>query len=496
MSLGAQLKSILKHGSIYGISRILSRAAGFLMIPVYTRFLDPQGYGILELLDLTLSVMGLIIANGINSSIFKFYYKHEGEKERHAVVSTAILCVAGLGLACGLGVLSLSGLVSSVLFGTGDYARLVAIAACTFVLNLAGDIPMGYLRAKQRSLHYSAVTLSRLVLELSGNILFVVVLEKGVAGILYTQLISAVLYTTYLLLLTFRETGVGFSSAQARLMLAFGLPLIPSSIGMFIINYGDRYFLKHFTTLEEVGVYSLGFKFGYMLSYLVMQPFMLIWDAKMYEIARQPDAPRIYGRIFTYLVAALAFVALGMALFIGDFVELMADRPFWKAAEVVPLILLAYVFQGFYYFFQVGLYLKDKTKLVGAVILGTSLATLALQYLLIRQLGSLGAAAAAAASYFTMSALMFAVSQKVYPVAYEFRRVAVLFAAALGLYALYRAVEFESAAAGLAWSAALALAFPFLLYVLRFFHPEEIAAGKGLVASRFGSARFQKGVAP
>src|SRR5687768_10166517 len=100
--LGAQLKSILKHGSIYGISRILSRAVGFLMIPVYTRFLDPEGYGILELLDLTLSVMGLVIANGINSSIFKFYYKHEDDRSRRAVVSTAILSVAGIGAVCGL----------------------------------------------------------------------------------------------------------------------------------------------------------------------------------------------------------------------------------------------------------------------------------------------------------------------------------------------------------------------------------------------------------
>src|SRR5690606_13548212 len=102
---------------------------------------------------------------------------------------------------------------------------------------------------------------------LSGNILFIVVLNQGVIGVLYTQVISATIFTTYLLWLTFRETSLGFSGVQARLMLAFGLPLIPSSLGMFVINYGDRYFLKHFTTLAEVGVYSLGFKFGYMLSY-------------------------------------------------------------------------------------------------------------------------------------------------------------------------------------------------------------------------------------
>jgi O-antigen/teichoic acid export membrane protein len=277
-------------------------------------------------------------------------------------------------------------------------------------------------------------------------------------------------------------------------MMAFGLPLVPSSIGMFIINYGDRYFLKHFTNLEEVGVYSLGFKFGYMLSYLVLQPFMLIWDAKMYEIYKQPDAQRIFGRIFTYLVVALVFVALGMALFIDDFVKLMADKPFWRASEIVPLILVAYVFQGFYYFFQVGLYIKDRTKHVGAVIFGTSFATLALQYLLIRQMGSMGAAAAAIGSYFTMSVLMFVVSQRFYRISYETRRVLVLFVAALGIYFIHGTVDFQTMMARLAWSSIMAASFPFLLLVLRFFHPEEIAAGKKLVSARLGKFGAQKGV--
>jgi O-antigen/teichoic acid export membrane protein len=489
-----QLKGLLKHGGIYGLGRILSRAVGFLMIPVYTRCLTPQDYGVIELIDLFLTVLGLMVANGINSSIFKFYYHYDDQAQKRRVVSTALITVTAVGLALTAGGLFLAGRVSHLLFDGGGYATYIRMAFITFLFNLMGDMPMGYLRARQKSVLYSAVSLSRLAFEVSLNIVLVVWLRMGIKGVLTTQLVSSMLFSTFLAVVTFRETGMGVSRELALKMLRFGVPLIPSNVGMFIINNGDRFFLKHFGTLDDVGVYSLGYKFGYMVSYLALQPFMLIWDAKMYEVAKQPDAERTYGRIFTYLVLLMCFAGLGMSLFIRPVIHLMTAPSFWPAASIVPLIVLAYVFQAFYYFFQVGLYLKGKTEQVGGIILLTGAATLALYWILIRSHFAMGAAVATALSFLLLSVLMLAVSQRAYRILYEWGRIARAFGVAAGLYLIHLLVPAGAAWTALAADAALFLAYPALLVLLGFFNDSErnwalgFLRGRGWVKSPPGPA--------
>lgn len=479
-----QLKSILKHGGIYGLGRILSRAVGFLMIPVYTRYLTPVDYGVIELIDLFLTVLGLMVANGINSSIFKFYYHYDDEKQKHQVVSTALLTVTAIGLVLAGGGLLLSGSVSRLLFSSGDYSLFVQLAFLTFFFNLMGDMPMGYLRARQKSVLYSAVSLGRLGFEVTMNIVLVVVMQMGLKGVMITQLVSSVIFSTFLAAVTFRETGFGLSREKALKMLRFGLPLIPSNIGMFIINNGDRFFLKHFGTLEDVGVYSLGYKFGYMVSYLALQPFMLIWDAKMYEIAKLPGAERTYGRIFTYLVLIMCFAGLAMSLFIRPVVHLMTAPAFWAAAEIVPLIVLAYVFQAFYYFFQVGLYLKGRTEQVGGIILATGAATVVLYYFLIRSHFVMGAAIATVLSFLILSTLMLLVSQRAFRVEYEWGRVSRAAGIALGLYLLHLLVPVEPVWISLAADLLLLATYPLLLFFLGFFNDSEKNAAVGFLRSR------------
>ncbi len=468
-----QLSSILKHGGIYGLGRILSRAVGFMMIPVYTHLLSPQDYGVIELIDLFLTVLGLMVANGINSSIFKFYYQYNKESEKLQVVSTALLTVTSMGIFLAAGGLFFTKSISTLLFNSGNYSFYISLAFITFFFNLMGDIPLGYLRARQKSTLYTAISLSRLIFEVSMNILLVVIFRMGLKGVMITQLISSILFSSFLAFITFRETGIGFSNPMAKQMLSFGLPLIPSNIGMFIINNGDRFFLKHFGTLEDVGIYSLGYKFGYMVSYLALQPFMLIWDAKMYEIAKQEGAQKIYGQIFTYLVLLMTFVGLGMSLFIGDIIHFMTASSFWSAARIVPFIVLAYVFQAFYYFFQVGLYLKGKTKQVGGIILGTGIITLCLYYFLIKPYSSLGAAIATVISFFILSISMLVISQRAYQIHYEWGRVSRALFSSLALYILHIPLVGLSQKISIPLNFCLFLAFPASLYFTGFFNEGE-----------------------
>ena len=114
----------------------------------------------------------------------------------------------------------------------------------------------------------------------------------------------------------------------------------------FISTYADRYFLQATGDTAAVGLYSLAYTFGFMLMVLGHVPFMQVWESKRFEIAKLDDRDAYLAKGFVYMNLLLITVAVGIALFVGDLLRIMAAPAFFSAAQVVPLILIAYVFQA------------------------------------------------------------------------------------------------------------------------------------------------------
>src|SRR5262249_10247322 len=173
---------------------------------------------------------------------------------------------------------------------------------------------------------------------------------------------------------------------------SFGAPLILTSSAAFIINFSDRFFLRHFGTISDVGIYALGYKFGYMLSLLVVQPFDMIWQARLYEIRKLPDSGRVFARLFEYYSFFLIVSALALSICIREVVRVISAPQFHSAYKVVPVVALAYIFQGTNRFFLAGAYIAKKTMPLATVGIVCATVNLALNLALIPAFGMLGAA--------------------------------------------------------------------------------------------------------
>src|SRR5579864_270005 len=97
-----ELKRLFKHSSIYGLGNVLGKMVGFFMIPVYTHYLTTADYGVLELLDLSLALMGLVLTMWMNASIVRHYYDYDDPQDRNEVVSTIYLLAVAIGAAVAL----------------------------------------------------------------------------------------------------------------------------------------------------------------------------------------------------------------------------------------------------------------------------------------------------------------------------------------------------------------------------------------------------------
>ena len=483
-----ELKKLLKHTTIYGVGTILGKIVGFVMIPFYTHYLTPADYGTLELLDLSASLIGLVLTMWLNASIIRHYNDFNDPRERRQAVSTIFVLALAIGIVVAvLGFLFSRPLSNLILSGPRFYFY-VELEAVLFLVNSAYVVCLSYMRARQLSALVVGSSLISLVLSLFLNIYFIGVRHVGVVGVLYSSLLSGTFITVLLAAYTIRHVGLAISFSKLRAIVVFGAPLMVTSATGFVVNFSDRFFLRHFSTLATVGVYALGYKFGFMLSLLVVQPFDMIWQARLYDIGKQDKTGKTFARLFEYYCFVLVVAALGLSLVIKELLSVISPGDFHTAYKVVPIIALAYVFQGANRFFLAGTYIAKRTLPLGAVGLACAAANIGLNLLWIPRFGMLGAAWSTLFSFFLMSSLAWYVSQRVYPIPYVFSRVAMLIGLATLLYLASTLVGFPSLLLQIFVKLSFLAAFPVVLYMLGFFSKGEIEKGKALaqeVAGRY-----------
>jgi O-antigen/teichoic acid export membrane protein len=209
----------------------------------------------------------------------------------------------------------------------------------------------------------------------------------------------------------------------------------------------------------------------------------MIWQARIYDIAKQDASGEMFSRLFEYYCFVLVIAALGLSICIKELLSLIATAGFQAAYKVVPVVALAYVFQGTNRFFLAGTYIAKKTMRLGPVGLASAGANIGLNLLLIPRYGMLGAAWATAFSFLFMSVLSLVVSQRVYRIPYAFTRVIVVLTLATLVYLISSLVAFPSLALQISLKLVLFAAFPIALYLLGFFTKGEVERGKTLTHS-------------
>lgn len=439
-SVFRQVFSLSKDSIIYGLSTVLSQFVGFLLVPVYTVKLGTQGYGVIEVLSTTASVLGIILAMGVGTAMMRFYAGREDEEGKRRVASTAVVFLLATGLVA-LVVLELAaGPISSVVLTdpTRDrsqdplFFRLLFLA---LFLNGGVDIALTVFRARGAPVRYAAASVTQFVMTVALNILFVVGLNRGVEGVLYSQAITAGFLFVVLMGSLLRRVGISVSRPDLKAMLDYGLPLIPSGLGAWILVMADRWILMRLMGAGPTGVYSLGYKFGMVIQGILVGPIQLAWLPFLFSSAHKPGASETYTRVFTYFLAVALFAALALSALGEELVLAMATSPFHNAYKVIPLVALSYVLYGCYFQMAAGIYIEGKTRNSATLMIVGAVINVALCFALIPPFGITGAAVATLVAYAILPVGAYFYAQRYYPIVYEWGRVAKVVLAAAVIFA-------------------------------------------------------------
>jgi O-antigen/teichoic acid export membrane protein len=300
------------------------------------------------------------------------------------------------------------------------------------------------------------------------TVLLVVGLHKGATGAVVGNFIGTL--CVYVVLLAYRryQLGLEFSRSLLREMNRFGMPLVPSALALWAINFIDRIFIAQYKGQAEVGVYSVAVRISSAVLFLMIA-FRLAWPAFAYSIEDDREAKRTYSYVLTYLLFLCCWISIALGVLAPWLVHLLARGPgFGRAADAVALLSFAATAYAGYTVVAIGIGRARQTQFNWIVSGIAAAVNIALNVALIPPYGMIGAAIATLAAYLALFLGMVLNSQRVYPVGYQWRRVGTLAAVAVGLTVAGSVPDVPLAVAIL-----IALAYPVVLLPLGFYLPAE-----------------------
>jgi O-antigen/teichoic acid export membrane protein len=356
------LKKTISHAGVYGLGTALQNIVSVVMLPVYTRYLSPAEYGILELMQMILDLAGIIFGARLAVGLYRYYFGEESEDERRSIISTALLGNVGVNTLGSVFVAVFAVPLGMAFFGNNDHLELIVMFAFSLATGALLNVPMLYIRALQRPWLFISMSLTKLLCQVALNILLVVVMRKGVEGVILSTLITGAIIGGGLTIWTLAQTGVRFSLPFMRKLWAFSFPVVLAALGAYYTTFGDRFVLQRFHGLAEVGVYALAYRFGFVLAKAIGGSLYSVWSTQQFEVYRQSGATEMFQRAFLLFSLALLTGACAMALFAEEALKLLAGKPFWPAYQYVPLIVLAYVLKSITVVCSFGIQLSEKTR--------------------------------------------------------------------------------------------------------------------------------------
>jgi O-antigen/teichoic acid export membrane protein len=466
------LRRLATTGFAYTASNVLAKLVAIALLPLYTRYLTPADYGAAEVMIAAVTATSIVIRLGVIEALMRFYYLESERPER--VVSTGFASLfwsttAGAALA-----LAFAAPISEALLEEVDVS-LTRIAIGGLWVFTIYEYLVALFRLEERARAYFFYTAANVVLAVPLTVWLVVVEGRGADGLLAAIYLAAV---PFLLLLAFRQRrrlSLWPDFLLLGRLMRFGLPAMPAELSLYSLNVIDRILLVRLAGLAEAGLYALAFKFSGALQ-LMVRGFKLAWPPLAYSIRDSADARHAYAVIVTWFAAISASAVAGMWLFAPWMVRLLAAPEFFESYEAVGLLSLGAALYGLYLVLVVVLGRTGRTEFNLPAALAATAANIGLNLALIPPLGIVGAGLALVASYLVVLVLMFVFTHRLFPVPWEWRRLAAVTLLAGLIVGTGELLVPSSGAAALLVRAALWLAYPALLFAVGLPNPSERAA--------------------
>jgi O-antigen/teichoic acid export membrane protein len=433
------MTSFTKSTAYYTAANVLPQAVGFLFLPIYSRYMSPADFGIVSGMETLYYIFSIIVCFSLDRAAQRFYFDSNVLDVRKKVLSTLFIASVFLAIFFVVIVFLVAPLLQLVFISIPFYPYFV-YCILSVALNSLSLITTLYYQVSEQPRLYFLLRVSRFVSQILLIVFFVVYLENGAAGQLKAELLCVFMFVPVYFLIAHRHFDWQFDFEILKRAMAYSLPFLPTLLVAWVLSLSDRVFLEHFTGLEELGVYSMGYKIS-MAFFIFTSAFTMTYTPIFYNLANSDDQISANKKLYRYgWFAAIAFVVLmfGFSLFAKEIVFYVLDDRYEKSGALIRMFLVAHLFSSIMGVTS-SLYLLQakKTKLNMYVSLQAALLNLLLNYLLIPSYGVYGAAIATVLSMIELTIIQYWVSKNGYFIYFPWPRLLGLFASLNLIIAFY-----------------------------------------------------------
>jgi O-antigen/teichoic acid export membrane protein len=474
------IKQLAGQTAIYGLSSIIGRMIGYLLIPLYTRVFIPSEYGISNELYAYSSLLLVLITYGMETAFFRFSAM---EKDNRKVYSTALISL----LASTVLFLIIALIVARPMAGLirhSDHVEYIIWFALIVSMDALTAIPFAYLRAVNKAKRFATIKLLNIFFYIGLNLFFLLLCpylikkglftgiinhiynkEIGVGYIFISNLIASAL-TIVLLLPEYIGITYSFDRILWKRMMRYALPLLIVGFAGIINETMDRIFLRFLLpekiAMAQVGIYGACYKISLIMT-IFIQAFRFAADPFFFAKAREQNAKQIYADVMKYFVIICSFIFLIVTLYI-DVIKYFVGEKYYEGLPIVPILLIANMCLGIYYNLSIWYKLTDKTSFGAYISIIGAIITTVLNILLIPIIGYMGSAWATLICYASMMVLSFIYGQRHYYVHYKMKKILGYMLLSLALFFMSKYIHFETRFLQYIFNTILLLIFTAVVY--------------------------------
>ena len=417
-----KFKQLGQESVIYGLGGVVSKFIGFFLLPIYTRVFSPSDYGVMDVIATMVALGGVILSAGTDSAMSYYFFKTKEVKDQQKTVTMTAVYLFLINTLVAMTVWLTAEKISALAFGEPGFAIYLRIAVLSIPFTSLNSANLNLLRLRRRPVIYVSLAIASLLLSIAFNIYLVVVLRVGIIGVFWTQAITAVFSSAIGSFANREYIGRIFDWSRLAQLLRYGLPLIIGGLSAWSIVYLGRYFLLRYSTLDEIGLYSVGARFASAVA-LVTSAFRKANLPFLFEAMSDKDAPLVYSRTLTYFILLTSLICVPVSLFARPALTLLTTEAYVNAYQVVALLAYSAVGDGLQQIVSAGLLVTKRTDLSGITTGSGAFFIVVFLFLLVPPLGIVGAALATLLTHAAVVAMKYITAQRVYPIPYDLGRV-------------------------------------------------------------------------
>jgi O-antigen/teichoic acid export membrane protein len=454
------LKKLVGQTAVYGLSSILGRILGYLLVPLYTSVLVNSAYGSVVELYSYIALTLIILTYGMETAFFRFA---ESTGKPKTVYSTAFISILISSLLFLLIVFISKQGISEILRYTQKPEYIVYLALILFFDSI-NTIPFANLRLENKAVRFVSIKLTGIFVNIALNLFFILFVpwfishyadnslthwisswymsENKVDYIFISNVVSSGLMTLMFMPQWFKIKLI-FDVEIWKQMLIYALPLLVFGLAGAINEVIDRVLLKYLLpeniALAQVGIYGAVYKISILMT-IFIQAYRYAAEPFFFAHEKHKDAKEMYANMMKYFVMVTSAIFLGTMLYM-DIIIHFIGKDYRSGAPVIPILLLANLFLGIYYNLSVWYKLTNKTKFGAYISIFGALVTLSLNFYWIPRIGYTGSAWATFICYGSMMLISYVIGRKYYPIPYNIGKI--LFYLSLSVAFYFISLEFN-----------------------------------------------------